>query len=160
MTNVIISKKKHIRIALYKNYKTFLIVSPIVEPFYDKKKLFLRDQVYWHTKYFSSLTDRQSNSRSVMPLMSSLLVMLLHSPALTLVNIWDKIVAHCMIQLNKLVTYCMIITRTPSIISRKILLISHGLTIILPTNEKSDSLKKKPLDYGARQVRISHLSLI
>ena len=38
MTNVIISKKKHIRIALYKNYKTFLSVSPILEPFYDKKK--------------------------------------------------------------------------------------------------------------------------
>ena len=39
--------------------------------------------------------------------MSSLLVMLLHSPALTLVNIS---LARCMIQLNKIVTYCMIIT--------------------------------------------------
>ena len=27
--------------------------------------------------------------------------------------------------------------------------------IILPTNEKSDSLKRKPLEYGARQDRIS-----
>ena len=33
--------------------------------------------------------------------------MLLHSPALTLVYIWDKIMAHCVIQLNKIVTNCM-----------------------------------------------------
>ena len=42
--------------------------------------------------------------------MSGLLVLLLHSPALTLVHIWDEIVVYCMIQLNKIVTYCMIIT--------------------------------------------------
>ena len=39
-------------------------------------------------------------------------------------------------------------------------LISHWLTVILPTNEKSDSLKGKPLDYGAQQGRISQSSLI
>ena len=39
-------------------------------------------------------------------------------------------------------------------------LISQWLTMILPTNEKSDSLKRKPLNYGAQQVRINHSSLI
>ena len=32
-------------------------------------------------------------------------------------------------------------------------LISHWWTIILPTNEKSDSIKRKPLDCGERQGR-------
>ena len=34
-------------------------------------------------------------------------------------------------------------------------LISQWLTIILPTNEKSDRPKWKPLNYGARQGRVS-----
>ena len=38
--------------------------------------------------------------------------------------------------------------------------IIQWLTIILPTNDKSESLKRKPLDFGARQGRISQSSLI
>ena len=62
--------------------------------------------------------------------------------------------------LSRTTDWCALAAHHNPVVSSSDYLISHWLAISSLTNEKSVSIKRKPLDYGARQGRISQSSLI